>query len=312
MKVVSRALFVFSSALLATSASAGSVTQWDVDGMREKIKQENLTFSVGDTWVTKFLANGGDMQSVTGLLHKVDELEGAHFVDVKPRVDLPAHFDWRENVEGGLTPVRNQSSCGSCWAFSVTGVLEQLHKIAHPDQPATNFSEQSVLSCSGAGTCGGGYMEAMNFLQSPGAPDEGQFPYSASDQMCPAGLKVKGRLASWSYIGTNNQRPTRSQIKTAIMNYGPVSVTVSANYFSSYAGGVFNYCSYVGTNHMVILVGWDDTDGAWIMRNSWGATWGEQGYMRIKYTDANGYPCNNIGETAAFAVLDGDDAFMPN
>jgi C1A family cysteine protease len=82
-----------------------------------------------------------------------------------------------------------------------------------------------------------------------------------------------------------------------------VAATVSASgAWNYYKGGVYNECNSNGTNHIVAIVGWDDSTQSWILKNSHGTGWGEEGFMHIKYTDEYGYKCNRIGETAAFVV----------
>ena len=294
---------------LATSAAAqavlvdAQVADWDVPRMHRLVEQENYSFTVGDTWVSQFLAQGGDIRNVTGLVHPKTADLSMPVVNLKADPELPAHFDWREQVEGGLQPIRNQGSCGSCWAFSVTAVLESLVRIAAPGADVDLAEQTLVSSCERNGSCSGGYFNAFNYTQNPGLPDEAQDPYKAYDTSCRQGLIPKQKISQWAYIGgSNGSSPTTEQIKTAIYNYGPVSVDVNGS-FSSYTGGIYDRCNTSGTNHMVTLEGWDEEGGYWIMRNSWGTGWGEEGYMRIKYTNSSGSKCNGIGRVAAFAVL---------
>ena len=96
---------------------------------------------------------------------------------------------------------------------------------------------------------------------------------------------------------TRSSVPSTTAIKNAIYTYGPISVEVAVDsYFEAYSGGVFNANTASYINHAVVLVGWDDTNGCWIMKNSWGTGWGESGYMRIAYG------CDLIGYAAAYAV----------
>jgi len=259
------------------------------------------TYIKGETWVSKYLAEGGDIKNVTGLEVPTDWKVGARFDNVKPKRDLPPIFDWRWKAEG-LQPIRNQGNCGSCWAFSVTATLEALIKIQ--TQTFTDLAEQTLVSqCESGGSCSGGYFSAFNYMKSPGMPDEKQDPYKASNTSCKSGLKAAEKVAKWSYVGDGDTEPTTEQLKTALMKYGPLSVTVYANStFSAYKGGIFNNCATGSENHMVNLEGWNDDGQYWIMRNSWGNTWGDNGYMNIRFTGASGAKCNAIGKTAAYAV----------
>lgn len=112
-------------------------------------------------------------------------------------------------------------------------------------------------------------------------------------------------LNSWEYIGNSYSIPTVTQIKQAIFSYGPVSVGIYVNpAFQSYSGGIFNVSENKTINHGVVLVGWDDSqgkNGVWILRNSWGSDWGENGYMRIEYG------CSNVGYAANYVVYQPDE-----
>jgi C1A family cysteine protease len=262
--------------------------------------QVTPTFTEGANWVTRYLENGGSIKNITGLEMPLDWAKGATFIDLAVDPELPAAFDWREQTE--LQPIRNQGSCGSCWAFSVTAVTESLLKIFQPDNFVDLAEQTLVSSCSSAGSCSGGYFRAFDYIKNPGLPDETQDPYVARNTSCRRDMNPMAKISSWAYIGTSGRSPTTDQIKTAIMTYGPVSVTVNAS-FSGYEEGIYNRCNSGGVNHMVTLEGWNDEGGYWIMRNSWGENWGENGYMRIVYTSSSGRKCNNIGETAAFAIL---------
>lgn len=212
-------------------------------------------------------------------------------VDILVMPNLPAKYDWRTIVP--LSDVKNQGRCGSCWAFGTTAALEEALRIFHV---ATDIlSEQELVSCGPfAGCSGGGF--AHGYQQNTGQSDDSEFPYQAQDLNCPQGLSHKWKIQKWAYIG--NQPDRISAIKTAMLQYGVIPVTVTADSaMKRYKSGVFDHDNQGSTNHLVALVGWDDSVGVWIMRNSWGAKWGEQGYMRIKYG------VSNIADEATFVVL---------
>jgi C1A family cysteine protease len=229
-----------------------------------------------------------------------DEAEFVSFADDKIRI--PNDFDWRRLIGNGLQNIRNQASCVSCWAFAVTAVVESLHILKHGYSPIDLAEQTLVSSCSSAGSCSGGYFNAFDYVRDIGLPDENDDPYRARDSKCNQGLTPKVKIKSWSYIGQRNRGPTIEEMKKAIYLYGPIAVDVNGN-FGSYSDGIYSNCQRGGTNHMVVLEGWNDDEGYWIMRNSWGQNWGEDGYMRIKYTDGNGNKCNGIGSVAAYTVL---------
>lgn len=213
---------------------------------------------------------------------------------------LPAQFDWRDK---GLTPIQDQGQCGSCWAFSVTAAARDALKLFGPGD--VDISQQFLVDCDQtASGCGGGYFTAFDLIQSPGSPSQKAYPYYARNGRCKRDLPVAGKILKWAYVGDGRGEPTTIQIKTAIFKYGPVSVTVTADQnFMNYSHGVYSKCRSGQTNHMTNLVGWNDATKSWIMRNSWGESWGEKGFMEIMYTDRAGQKCNNIGEEAAFVSV---------
>lgn len=219
---------------------------------------------------------------------------------------LPSSFSWL--TEGKLTPVRNQGSCGSCWAFATVGSLEAAILIR--DGVSTDLSEQYLVSCNTDGwNCIDGGSTAHPYHQDKvppgeleaGAVTELDFPYSATDESCDPPHDHPYRITNWQYV--TYSEPDVDAIKNAIYYHGPVKVSVCSGVaFSGYDGGVFStdeseICGGPGySNHAVVLVGWNDVEGAWILRNSWGDWWGEDGYMRIAYGTSN------VGIFASYVV----------
>jgi len=223
---------------------------------------------------------------------------------------LPSSFDWR--TSSSLPPIRNQGSCGSCWAFATVGALECAIKLK--DGVAADLSEQWLISGNAEGWgCGGGWFAHDYHLRGAAAHDpygdngavpESAFPYVAADVTCNGPYPHSYWLDNWAYIGSGAGVPTVDQIKSAIVNYGPVSVGVYVNSaFQAYGGGVFNVNDDKTINHAVVLVGWDDsqgTSGVWLLRNSWSTGWGEGGYMRIEYGCCRvGYAANYVDYRSA-------------
>lgn len=238
-----------------------------------------------------------------GLVQPLDWQRQAKFTAFENEdVRIPTDFDWRLLIGSGLQDIRNQGSCGSCWAFAVTAVAEGLHILKHGHSPIDLAEQTLVSTCSPAGNCSGGYFDAFDYLRDQGLPAESDDPYLARNSQCRSGLKSQLKIQSWGYIGSPDRSPTTEEMKKAIYKYGPIAVDVNGN-FGSYSGGIYQNCRGGQTNHMVVIEGWNDDEGYWIMRNSWGREWGEDGYMRIKFTDQNGKKCNSIGNVAAYAVL---------
>lgn len=205
----------------------------------------------------------------------------------------PATLDWR-NVSGVgyVSPVKNQGSCGSCWAFATTAGLESQFMMDMEGMPI-DLSEQILVSCSGAGSCSGGSSAtASNFIRDVGLPLESCFKYTATNNSC------SNACLDWqsnTHKITGWHRPssttiTVNDIKNALYAYGPVITTMYVySDFYYYRSGVYSYTSgsYVGA-HAVLTVGYDDERQAFIVKNSWGSGWGESGYFMIAYSEVGG------------------------
>jgi hypothetical protein len=225
---------------------------------------------------------------------------------------------------GVFSSVKNQGQCGSCWAFSTIGTVEGAHLRhigarngyvdadggIHNSGTVPALSEQQVVSCNpwGWGCDGGNFAFDMlmpaNAGQSgyyPGAIPAEAFPYVAQNVACSVPNRVSYTpVVRWGYVGSSQGTPSAAAIKAAIYKYGSVSACVYADsYFQAYTGGVFsNTDNWDSINHAILLVGWDDSKGAWLLKNSWGPSWGVDGFMWIKYG------ANSVGYSAAWATAD--------
>ncbi len=226
-----------------------------------------------------------------------------------PKQALPSSWDWR-NVGGSsyIGSVRNQGSCGSCYAFGAAAAAEGTFNYAmnRTGSQCVDFSEAYIAWCLGAygdysshfGGCDGAdydYAE-LEALTVEGVCGENQMPYNNGTD--PKSCTYSGTTTvfeAWARVPYGDI----DAIKTAIMTYGVVDAAVYVNTaFENYDSGVHddnnNNCSqgwYTTSNHAISLVGWDDNPpegggGVWILRNSWGTSWGENGYMRIRYDAA--------------------------
>lgn len=222
---------------------------------------------------------------------------------------VPSSFDWR--TSGKLTSVRDQGTCGSCWAFATVAVLEAAIKIK--SGTISDLSEQFLVSCNkNDWNCDGGWW-AHDYHQSTlgnlqnraGAALETDMPYTSSIGTCRAIASHPYAITSWTEL---DGLPTIAEIKNAIYNFGPVSAAICTGpSFLYYSGGVFAsdeaaVCINDGkiVNHAIVLVGWNDADQTWILRNSWGTGWGESGYMRIKWGTSNvGYRASYVNYQSA-------------
>jgi C1A family cysteine protease/predicted secreted protein len=222
----------------------------------------------------------------------------------QPMLGLPAYYNWCDPGNDGCTSVKDQGNCGSCWAFGTVGPLES--NILIQDGLVKDLSEQYLVSCNTDGWgCNGGWWAHDYHLNKipPGEPDAGavyeaDFPYQAANVSCNPPHAHHEKIVSWRYVGSEYGIPPVDDIKQAILDHSPVSAAVCVgSAFQGYSGGIFqtNETCTGYVNHAVVLVGWDDNQGVWYLRNSWGPSWGESGYMRIKYgTSKVGYAANYI------------------
>lgn len=180
-----------------------------------------------------------------------------------------------------LNPVKNQGQCGSCWAFSTTGTLES--NVAVAKNTLYDFSEQQLVDCCGVKGyqcqgCSGAWPEwALNYVNNAGIVLQSEYRYTATQGSCkntPTAQKFLNSARPWTMLTNEND------VKEALARSGPVSVCVDASNWSAYRSGVFSNCGKTNLNHAVTAVGYQE-DGVWIVRNSWGASWGDQGHIRL-------------------------------
>jgi len=269
--------------------------------LREEIQAKKYSFTVGynpaHTYTIAQLCGLKEAKNWWSVATKknISILKPMKLEAVMETVGLAEEWDWREH--NGVTGIRDQGSCGSCWAFGTIGPFESLLLIKQ--DTTVDLSEQHLVSCNEEGYgCNGGWW-ALDMLIDPGAVLEEDFPYVASDVPCGGPYDYPFKLSDWAYVDGEDRVPTVDKIKEAIFNYGPVCAAVYVgNAFQAYTGGVFDKdevpsngifsCIPVSpVNHAIVLVGWDDTKEAWILKNSWGEGWGEDGFMYIKYGTSN-------------------------
>jgi C1A family cysteine protease len=202
-------------------------------------------------------------------------------------IDVPQTLDWR--TQNMVTPVKNQEQCGSCWAFSVTENIESMYCMKNQIDCTTfpPLAPQEIVDCDTVdqGCNGGDPPTAYQFVMSEGGmEDESDYPYTAQDGTCAfqANL-VKVTISNWQYATTNSDETT---MQSNLASWGPLSICVDAEPWQDYTGGVLmaSDCSNQ-LDHCVQLVGYDMTQSTpfWIVRNSWGTDWGENGYIRLQY-----------------------------
>ncbi|BDU76321.1 C1 family peptidase [Mesoterricola sediminis] len=276
------------------------------DALRRQVEAHGWHFTVG---VNPAMVHG--IERLCGFRPELAQPEfQAHATgspEGEPELDptaLPSRY------VGWFSNVKDQGSCGSCWAFSTIGGLESAYLMAHgapqgavgsdgrirPSATTPALSEQQVLSCNPWGyDCNGGNY-AFSMLQPsrsgrgsgyyPGAVSASAYPYIAQAVACAVPTQATWTpVRTWGYVGTGWSMPSTAAIKAAIYAHGAVSATVYAdNYFMAYTGGVFDGTDNRSqVNHAIQLVGWDDAKGAWLLKNSWSPAWGINGFMWIRY-----------------------------
>lgn len=217
--------------------------------------------------------------------------------------EIPNYWDWRNiNGKNFVSPIQNQGACGSCVAFASIAALETQFNISY-NNPSLNLdlSEQNLFS--NIGGCGSGSWpeDAHNFLKSNGVSDETCQPYISGrlgeDQSASAACSdVKDRR----YKITKTESFLDSSVKTGVLN-GPLVATMNVyEDLMFYKEGIYSHVTgkFLG-GHAVTIVGYDDASNAWIVKNSWGIDWGENGFFRIKRDDVSG-----LGISGDLYVLD--------
>lgn len=236
--------------------------------------------------------------------------------DVK---ELPTNLDWRTQTPNVVSSVKDQGHCGSCWAFAATAVLES--HVAINSGLLFDLSPQQIAMCSpnpnncgGTGGCEGATAEvAFDYIASSvGALEEYELGYNAyyngdsacgvTDEMLP-----KATISGYTQLPANNY--------TALMNaiqVGPVAVSVDASTWHAYENGIYSGCNQEtpDINHAVTLVGYGEEssgDKYWLVRNSWSASWGEAGYIKLARTDNDEEVCGMDVTPHDGVACDGED-----
>ncbi len=202
--------------------------------------------------------------------------------------DVPESWDWRDH--GHVSIVKNQSECGSCWSFSTTGVIESHLSIYK--NISVLLSEQELVDCStilsNHGCNGGNVNFAFMYIQAVGLSTEQSYPYLGVDEKCQIDKlftrsyrKERHFITGWKNIYHLNE----TRMRETIYNRGPISVCIAASSkdFRFYKSGVLDTCDF-DLDHDVLIVGFGVENGVkyFIIKNSWGPAYGENGYIRIK------------------------------
>ncbi|MCK4548671.1 MAG: right-handed parallel beta-helix repeat-containing protein [Candidatus Krumholzibacteria bacterium] len=287
-RVRAAALFaaVLATGLYLLSSPAGTETEQNrIDRINKEIKEKGLHWTAGTTSVSNLTQE--EKRALCG--HKPPEAFETSTLPVLRAPEGAAYdpvLDWR--TMGGTTPAKDQGGCGSCWDFAAVGQLEG-HVNIYEDR-VEDLSEQQIMDCNPWGRgCGGGWAGTAYYtMENYGMVREVDYPYLASDGYpC---TETSYEPVAWitNYIAIGNQV---NDIKEALLE-GPVYASMDiVDRFHDYISGCFSWVDEVTGAHAIVIVGWDDNqcggEGAWIIKNSWGLDWGQDGFGYVKYGNNN-------------------------
>jgi cathepsin L len=250
----------------------------------ERIREHNLGDSTWSMAVNKFAdLTADEFKALYVSGGFTEHAREVNWYSVTPSAALPASVDWRNH--GAVTPVKNQGQCGSCWSFSATGAAEGAWFLSNGS--LVSLSEQQLVDCStaqGNQGCNGGLMDdAFQYIiTNNGITTESAYPYSATG---PNACEAKGKpVAARLHTFTDVEPSSDNALMTAIAQQ-PVSVAVEAdqNSFQFYSSGVMTSACGTALDHGVLAVGYGSSGAQdyYLVKNSWGADWGEEGYIRL-------------------------------
>jgi len=249
----------------------------------EKIPTRGVSYEMEVNKFSDFTK--AELQRLTGL--KIPNRRPAPIAQLPPP-SLKNTVDWREL--GNVTGVKDQGNCGSCYAFSSVGAIEGAHFIAN--KKLVSLSEQQIIDCDPTEQgCEGGFMDHVYeyLIEKDGIESEATYPYRGSDNGTCSFAKnsVAATVTSFSSIPEDEDA-----LKDAVATLGPVSVGIHAEYsLIHYKSGVYfsASCNFFRINHAVLVVGYGNEGGNdyWLVKNSWGTNWGEEGYVKMSRNRGN-------------------------
>jgi len=263
-----------------------SIFNENVRKINEHNADERYTYSLGLNQFADLTATEFKQQYVTGGYNRPYP-RYANYIQVHTAV--PTSVDWTE--KGAVTPVKTQGECAACWAFSITGSIEGAHFLKNGS--LISLSEQQLIDCSGPegnqGCQNGVIHNGFQYIiDNKGITSEAAYPYTATDGTCKKNQKAYATITSFVDV-----IPKSDQALMAAIAQQPVSVAVEAdpNSFHLYSGGVMTAACGTNLDHAVLAVGYGSDAGQdyYKVKNSWGDTWGEAGYICL----GRGYSYND-------------------
>jgi KDEL-tailed cysteine endopeptidase len=199
--------------------------------------------------------------------------------------------DWRPQ----FLPPRNQGECGSCWSFASTAAIEAAY--FKKTNVKEYLSTQQLVDCdiNNNGCDGGNFFPALDYVKINGLLRDADYPYTGVVNTCnkiKISASIKKKITSYSYCSNYTSKNCSTKIVYSMLAQSPLMVGVDGSVIQYYSSGIFTGSCYED-NHAVVLVGYGVQNGIpfWIVRNSWGTTYGEKGYFRVRRNDANKNSC---------------------
>lgn len=261
----------------------------EIDRVNRQIKREGFSWKAGMTSMS--LLSPAARRHRIGLRHMpVDPDRFKRYI--MKELAVPSELSWLSyRGKNWMTSVKDQGSCGSCYAFAPVGVVEAMYKI-ETNSPSLNLnlSEQHIVSCESTGDCeqGGFPSKTFEYIQKRGIPSEKCFPYKADDVPCDPcsqweAAKDFYKLRNWEWV--TGSKENRAAVMEALQN-GPLSGYMKVyTDFYHYRSGIYKKtqdATYEG-DHGIIIVGYNADGKYWICKNSWGSDWGEDGFFRAGF-----------------------------
>jgi C1A family cysteine protease len=269
----------------------------DVQAINAAVSNENLEWTAASNDLTamseedrlKRLGLVVTAEEMARLTAETEARAAAERDLMTARVGAPTKVDWRNKGGNYVSSVKDQGGCGSCVSFCTCATIESAVRIKLNNPGYSIDLSEGFCQFCGGGSCGGwGLTSGLDFAKSTGVTDEACMPYTAgggTDMNCSA-----SRCSDWqnrlTKIKNYTAHGSMQARKDAIANIGPVLAGMAVyNDFFAYSGGVYvkTSTSTLAGYHCIHVCGYDDTQQCWILKNSWGAGWGDKGFCCIRY-----------------------------